>query len=251
MRVINFTLTNHIYAARFDDSIIILDSINDKYFSLIDSAADFFQVILDNSFEQKNDSYFIVHNENHQTDVEDLNYWINHFITHNFITKTASERGRGIASLPLQSGGLIDYKWDHKPSWQPFVHTSKIQIIKMLFTLAKAHRLLNKKGIQGILDEIKKYSIKKLHQPTDQEIQKLSETIDAATLLYPKKTYCLAWAATFVIEALKRQWKCNLAIGIQTNPFYAHAWAECSGSVIHDDPQIAQVLSIILREPFN
>ena len=119
--------------------------------------------------------------------------------------------------------------------------------------LAKIHRILKHKGIKGVLDAIKATTAthKKLRQPTDQEINKLAAVVDAASLLYPKKTYCLAWASTFVLLSLKKNWACNLAIGIQTNPFYAHAWAEISGKVIHDDPVIAQVLSVILREPHS
>jgi hypothetical protein len=184
-------------------------------------------------------------------DLEQVNYWIAHFIENNFITENTQENQKLIAPLPLQPGGLCDYQWDHKPSWQPFTHASKLQIIKAFFQLARIHRTMKRTGIGGILDKIKKTAAQhtQLRKPTDQEVSTLTAAIDAASLLYPKKTFCLAWASTFVLLALKKNWSCNLAIGIQTNPFYAHAWAQIADSVIHDDPVIAKVLSIILKEP--
>ncbi len=106
---------------------------------------------------------------------------------------------------------------------------------------------MKRRGIGGILHYIEKYSRKKRLIPDEIEVQTLANTIDAASLIYPKKTFCLAWAATFVIIARKKGWDSNLVIGIQSHPFYAHAWVEIDGKVIHDDPTIAEVLSIILK----
>ena len=255
MNITRFSLTPHAYAARFDDSIIILDSTNDNYLSFIDSAAEYLQFILNSSFARNQDGTFVPSAEavsdKSDNDLEELNYWIAHFIENNFICESAYSQRKTLAPLPLQPGGLIDYQWDHKPSWKPFAQTSKMQIIYAFFELARVHRLLKRNGIQGILDVIRNARAKHtdLRQPTEREIEQLSAAIDAASLLYPKKTFCLAWAATFVLLAFKKNWSCNLAIGIQTNPFYAHAWAQVAGSVIHDDPVIAKVLSIILQEP--
>ena len=261
MNKIHFSLTPHTYAAWFDNAIIILDSTNDKYLSFIDDAAQYFQFTLKSSFQRNSDGKFVSveainkidseFNIEFKCDFEQLNDWIEHFIENNFITESSQENRKGLAPLPLQPGGLCDYRWDHKPSWKPFTQTSKIQIIKAFFELAKMHRTMKRGGINGILNKIKKLSSSnaKLHQPTDQEVNRLAAAVDAASLLYPKKTFCLAWASTFVLLALQKNWSCNLAIGIQTNPFYAHAWAQMAGKVIHDDPVIAKVLSVILKEP--
>lgn len=255
MNTVYFSLTPHIYAACFDNAVIILDSNSDKYLSFIDSAAHYFQLALNGEFQRTTDGKLVpVKNEisiECADDLDQLNYWVNHFIENNFVAESTQTNRKLLAPLPLKLGGLIEYCWDHKPSWKPFTKISKIQIIKALFALARVHRMLKRQGINGILNAIKQAHAQHpdLHQPTEQEIEQLSSTIDAASLLYPKKTYCLAWAATFVLLALKKNWSCNLAIGIQTNPFYAHAWAQNAGKVIHDDPVIAQVLSIILKEP--
>ena len=255
MSLIYFSLTPHTYAARFDNAIIILDSTNDNYLSFIDTAADYLQFALNSQFRRDQAGKLSpAESKNPQEgtcDLEQLNYWISHFLENNFIQESTQEKQKNIAPLPIKAGGLIEYQWDHRPSWKPFAQSSKMQIIKAFFTLAHVHRTLKRKGIKGVLDAIKKTTVQHthLHQPTELEINALAKAIDAASLLYPKKTYCLAWASTFVLLALRKNWTCNLAIGIQVNPFYAQAWAEIENQVIHDDPVIAKVLSIILKEP--
>lgn len=255
MSLIYFSLTPHTYAARFDNAIIILDSTNDNYLSFIDTAADYLQFALNNSFTRDQSGKLSPAEskkpQEGTCDIEQLNYWVSHFLENNFIQESTQENRKNLAPLPIKTGGLIEYQWDHKPSWKPFAHTSKIQAIKVFFTLARVHRTLKRKGIKGVLDAIKKTTAQHPHlrQPTELEINTLADVVDAASLLYPKKTFCLAWASTFVLLALRKNWSCNLAIGIQVNPFYAHAWAQVADQVIHDDPAIAKVLSVILTEP--
>jgi len=244
------SLVSCIYAARFENAIIVLDSEKDRYLSLIDSAAYYFELLLKGSFN-KNDENKIVSVDVVGIDVEQLNHWYVHFVKQNFIVETTQQIRKGLAPLPIKSGGLIEYRWDHKPSWRPFAHASWFSIIHAFFVLRRVHRLMKQSGIKGILDAIRVVASNQTakHQPTEKEIARLAAAIDAATQLYPTKTFCLAWAATFVLCGLKKGWPCSLAIGVQTNPFYAHAWAQIGNRVIHDDPIIAQVLAVVLKEP--
>lgn len=243
--MIYFSLSPHIYAARFGDSIIILDSVNDDYISLIDSSAYYLAKIVELpvSFDTQNKIYSLP-----GEDTETLNDWINNLLELNII-RESDKPGRAIAPAPLKAGGLYDYQWDTKPTWQPFKQAKKHDVLKTFIQLAKIHRVLKRYGIKGVLDAIENTPKKSLGIPLDHEIQQLADLIDAASMIYPKKTFCLAWAATFVILARKRQWDSQLVIGIQAHPFYAHAWAQIDGKVIHDDPSIAQVLSLILQSP--
>lgn len=250
--MITFTLVPHLYAARYENSIIILDSVQDKYLSVIDDAAKYLAFILEASFI--GDGEFAPVGSAPEIDVQQLNAWIQHFSDKKLIMQSLQDGiVRTPAVQPLRSGGLIEYKWDHKPSWKPFAQAKKSEIPGTVFVLAKVHRALKRHGIKGVLDLIASACNKQASykNPTESELEVLAATVDVATMLYPKKTFCLAWAATFVLLALKKQWQCQLEIGVQTNPFYAHAWATASGKVIHDDPMIAQVLSIILKEPRN
>lgn len=242
--MIYFSLTPHIYAARFEKSIIILDTRSDNYLSLIDSAAEYLAFILEHSFDYDSEKKWYTGNCD---DLDQLNYWIDYYTELAFIIESTLDKRKTIAAPPLKHGGLSEYQWDSKQSWQPFKNSRRWDIIKAFCMLTKIHRIMKRQGIGGILYRIEKFTKKNRIIPSEAEIKKLIDAIDAASLIYPKKTYCLAWAATFVIMAQKRGWESQLVIGVQSHPFYAHAWAEMNGKVIHDDPLIAEVLSIILK----
>jgi hypothetical protein len=245
-----FSLTPYLYAATFDNAIIILDGKADKYLSLIDDAATFFRLILEQQFIVHNNGRYHPACAKKSNENDDYNYWISYFIDRQFIAQSIHPTQ---LKSPLQPGGLIGYRWDTKKEWSPFSSASIVDIIKAYWILARVHRTINKKGILGIITLIKNSASNKNPSiPLSKQIEKLSASVDAASLLYPKKTLCLAWAATFVILALRKNWKMNFVIGVQTNPFYAHAWAEtASGDVINDDPLIAQTLAVILQEPYH
>lgn len=240
-----FSLSPHIHAAHFGNSIIILDSANDDYISLIDDSAYYLAKIVENPlfYDQEKNEYSC---ESENT--EELNSWINQLLELNIIQESNSP-GKAIASAPLKPGGLHDYQWDTKPSWKPLKQASKYHVFKTVIQLAKVHRSLKHQGIKGVLDMIDALPKTNLTIPTQTQIQELANLVDAASVFYPKKTYCLAWASTFVILARKKKWDSQLVIGVQAHPFYAHAWAQIDGKVIHDDPIIAQVLSLILQTP--
>lgn len=247
---IHFALPPYLYAAPFDNAIIILDGKADKYLSLIDDAATFFRLILEQQFMKQNDGTYRLACTQQSNEIDNYNYWISYFIEKQFITQSNTPTR---LKNPLIPGGLIGYRWDTKKQWSPFSIAPLIDVIKSYWILTRVHRTIKKQGILGIITLIKKsVTCTNPSVPSAQQIEKLSASIDAASLLYPKKTLCLAWAATFVIRALRKNWKMNFVIGVQTNPFYAHAWAETvSGAVINDDPLIAQALAIILKTPYK
>ena len=247
---IYFSLTPYLYAATFDNAIIILDGKADKYLSLIDDAATFFRLILKQQFIKHHDGSYRPLNTDQANHHDDYNYWITYFLDKQFITYGMQPTH---LQAPLKAGGLIGYRWDTKKQWSPFSTASMIDIAKAFWILARVHRTINKKGMLGVINLIQKNTAHKNPSiPSEKHIEKLSASVDAASLLYPAKTLCLAWAATFVILALRKGWKINFVIGVQTNPFYAHAWAETiSGTVINDDPLITQTLAIILKTPYQ
>lgn len=249
--MIYFSLAPTIYGAYFGDSVIILDRINNKYISLIGAASHYLSFILSHGFVLEDKNYCCISlREEDSYDSEQLNFFINHFLDKKFIVISMSQNHKKLAPPPLKPGGLVEYQWTSKISSKLFSQASLYEVLKAFFQLARTHYAMKHGGINKILSSIKKAKLTDIKTPHAHEIAKLAAAVDAAALLYPKKTFCLAWSATFVVLALKKKWPCNLVIGIQTNPFYAHAWAEISDNVINDDPVIAQVLSIILKEPY-
>ncbi len=244
---IYFSLAPNIYASYFDGTVIILDSKADKYLSLIEDAAHYFKAILASPFTKTDDAFYAITSSS--DDQEQYAYWISYFIEKQFIVDAATHGT--IIACPLKDGGLVDYRWDLKKSWQPFSQASFIPTCQAFFMLRKVHHSMKRKGLQELFDLVIQYSNNKtLREPSEQEIQKLSAAVDAASLLYPKKTVCLPWAATFTLLALQKNWNVQLVLGVQTSPFYAHAWAQTpSGKVINDDRVVAQVLSVIFKQP--
>jgi hypothetical protein len=243
-----FSLNPSIFAARHENAVIILDTDNDKYISLVEPAASYLEFICTQEFCYDDDIY---HSTFQSSIIEEkfLNHWICDFIQRGYISQTSQKSLRSVSPPPLKSGGLSHYKWDSKSSWKPFSIASKIEIIKAFLILIQIHRLIKKRNLKGVLFEIGKHSHESLIKPSQHELKQLIAAVDAATLIYPKKTFCLIWAATFAILALKKKWDVRFSIGIQTNPFYAHAWVESNGQVINDDHSILEVMSIILKTP--
>lgn len=247
-----FRLKSYIYATHCDSGIVILDLKRDKYFSLTDEAVDSFIEILSHDFVLKNDSYKPVSSPENDEE-HALHSWIHYFLEQDFIEQVPNKD----LSKPLRTahipGGLADYQWDTKDKLSSFSQSSKMLVTRFLFLLTQVEFILKRKGIQGILNKIEKY--KRLHTayriPSQEEIQMFSSALDVAGSLYPKKIYCLAWASTFVLMALKKGLECNLVIGVQSPPFYAHAWAQIGDDVINDAAIVKECLSILLKEPFG
>jgi hypothetical protein len=109
------------------------------------------------------------------------------------------------------------------------------------------------RGLYPTIQLIKKSRKNKIQYliPTEEELHDLARIVNTACFLHPSRIKCLEWAMTFVLLALKQGWKCNLEIGVQNYPFFAHAWVECDGKVVMDSQYLREDLAIILNEPFR
>ena len=246
-----FQLPTNIYAGKWGDSIIILDAEKDKYFSITEEAAQLFLATLDSKFEYSDDQY-IPAIQLSDISSELVTPMISQFIEQGFVEKVDKKNSLRTVNAPLKDGGLSDYVWDYKSSWAPFAKTPKRKILSSFVTLCRVNKLIKKHGIKGVMDEVVKEKNKRQEYrvPSAEEIKQLSDCVDVACALYIKKVYCLGWASTFALEALKRGWESSLLIGAQAIPFYAHAWAECNGQVVNDDSRVREYLAVLFREPF-
>lgn len=141
--------------------------------------------------------------------------------------------------------------------WRLPLENKKVRVnhhvLSALWTLIKVNAYIKFKGFYPTIQLIRHsrnpqatYCI-----PSEEELRDLANIVNKACLLYPSRTKCLEWAMTFVLMALKRRWKCNLEIGVQNYPFFAHAWVECEGKVVMDSQDLRSGLGIILNEPFR
>src|SRR5437879_475883 len=109
---IYFSLAPLFFAAHYEGTIIILNGNNDKYISLIDSAAYYFNLVLTQPFHCIDEFYTPTITCNEDSDSKKLNYWIKHFLAHSFITRTSDANRSSFIKMPLKKGGLVSYRWD-------------------------------------------------------------------------------------------------------------------------------------------
>jgi hypothetical protein len=120
--------------------------------------------------------------------------------------------------------------------------TRSIFLLRKIHAQAKINRL---DGLLKILNENSK--IHRSRNYSTSEIKPYVQALNLACLFFHKKTKCLEWACTLILLLSHFGIKSNLVIGIQNRPFYAHAWVEdLRGFVIGDDPQRRSQLSVIL-----
>ena len=120
-------------------------------------------------------------------------------------------------------------------------------------TLLQVNFYIKMRGFYSTIQLIKKsYNLDLTYVvPSEEELRDLATIVNKACFIYPTRIKCLEWGITFVLLALKRKWKCNLEIGVQNYPFFAHAWVECDGKIVTDSQDLREGLAIILNEPFR
>lgn len=117
---------------------------------------------------------------------------------------------------------------------------------RMLICLHQAHRLV-RRGWPATLDCLDRRWRKAGQKTADQrsEIVAMIRHLNAATLIYPRKTVCLAWSVALLYAALPNGFPLTLHIGVQNIPFYSHAWVAMAGQVLCDAPDLPQKMVTI------
>lgn len=229
-----YHLCNHIYISQFREEVIVLDLKQDTYticspkFSellirlLKENTSDFgkdfsyIQLLIDNNIIEEQDTIFPFY-----TDFKPYSDGVNNIDW----------------ALPLKNEEV----------------SLSTEVFKAIMMVIKVHSYMKIKGFYSTIQWIKNSCKNNVDYriPSIVDLEDLFNIVNKACMIYPKRTKCLEWAITFIILALKRQWKCNLEIGVQNYPFLTHAWVECDGKVIKDSQDLRKGLSIILNEPFR
>lgn len=229
-----YHLNDHIYMTQFREEFILLDTKKDRYSICFKQFSKLMTELLDKDLSNS---------------IQNFAY-IEKLLTDNIIKKRAFPYPFSVDRKP-HSEGVSNIDW-RLPLENEKVESS-IQVLRALQTLIKVNFYIKFKGLYETIQLIKKSRKNKSKYiiPEEEELQKLANIVNKACLIYPTRTKCLEWAMTFVLLALKREWKCNLEIGVQNYPFMAHAWVECNGNVVMDSQDLRNGLAIILNEPFR
>ena len=243
-----YHLRDSIYLTQFRGDVIILDTKRDKYTICFKQFSDLLMNILDGKPSVSQEELFSV-SSNPQ-----------------FSLQAPTDIQKLIDSSILEEKNtLYPFHIDRKPDsegvsnvdWRLPLENKKVnlnvQVLKAFITLLRVNFYITVKGFYSTIQLLKK--CRQGHSnyltPQDEDLKNLANIVNKACLIYPTRTKCLEWAITFVLLALKRKWKCNLEIGVQNYPFFAHAWVECDGKVVMDSQDLREGLAIILNEPFR
>ena len=227
-----YHLCDHIYITQFKDELILLDTKKDKYTVC-------FQELGDNLMKAlSNDSSSIPSKT------------LDNLLSGNIIREKDNPFPFEI-DRKIESDGVSQMDWvlplDAK--------TTQIdkEVLKALGNLIKINVYIKALGFHRAIQLIKDACKPEVEYviPSEKELEQLTNVVNKACLFYPSRTKCLEWAMTFVLMALRRNWKCNLEIGVQNYPFMAHAWVECDGKTVMDSQEFRTELAIILNEPFR
>ena len=230
-----YHLNDHIYVTQFREELILLDTKKDKYTVCFKEISTLFSKL----FEQDNFCIPLQSSE-----------YIQALLADNVIIKKDSPYPFVIDKKSISEGASnVDWRLPLENKQVPI----NVQVIKAFATLVKVNYYIKFRGLYATIQFLKRlrkpqdnYKI-----PQENELRELASIVNKASLMYPTRIKCLEWALTYVLLALQRGWKCNLEIGVQNYPFFAHAWVECDGKVVMDSQNLRQELGIILNEPFR
>jgi hypothetical protein len=242
-----YHFNDHIYATQFRDELILLDTQKDKYTICFKQISDLLNIFLeqDKVYSKGKDAL----SSDYKLSCQDQAY-LQKLLDNQIIQSKSSPYPFHI-DRKLISEGVSNVDW-RLPLENKKVSLN-IHVLKAFLILVKVNFYIKFRGLHSTIQLIKKslksQSIYIVPQP--EELRTLANVVNKACLIYPTRTKCLEWAMTFVLLALRKGWKCNLEIGVQNYPFFAHAWVECDGKVVMDSQDLREGLAIILNEPFR
>ncbi|MGL5784179.1 MAG: lasso peptide biosynthesis B2 protein [Alphaproteobacteria bacterium] len=250
MSFFHFELEAFHYAARCRGSVVLLRAGLDAYASLSLEASSALSYALKHRFFRKNGLFMPVldgtESQVSMPFIKKINQSVAYFLENGLIRVTARKERRNHIASPLDEAGLVARDWCAQgPSDVPL---DKKLAFKALFTLHKVYRILRKKRLVGALAFLKSLSLKSnIFEPSKDYSQVATRALEAACLIYPGKTTCLPFALTLAALHYQQHYTCDFVIGVQSLPFYAHAWVEADGKVVRDIQNLKGQLAPILR----
>ncbi|MGY2491956.1 lasso peptide biosynthesis B2 protein [Cupriavidus sp. CP313] len=121
-----------------------------------------------------------------------------------------------------------------------------VLVAHALMTLHTVHRCCAAERLAGLKHLIEQKRERR-RLTSGRDIDDLVRSLNAACMLYPRKTKCLEWAGALLLLGFRYGFDLRLVMGVQNRPFYAHAWVEHEGRIIGDEPSLRNQLAVILE----
>lgn len=234
---------DHIYFAQFREEFILLDTKEDKYVIYLKRCS----ALLTELFER---DFSISAIKPDALDNSQITALINKFLKNHIVVEKDTP-------YPFYIDKKVTSIGVSNVDWRLPLNNKKIRfnlsVLHALLILIKVNFFMKVKGFHSAIQMVKasRKNHKEYSIPKEGDLENLANILNKACLIYPTRTKCLEWAMSFVLLALQRKWRCNLEIGVQNYPFFAHAWVECDGKVVMDSQELRQEMAVILNEPFR
>ncbi|VWC37770.1 lasso peptide biosynthesis B2 protein [Burkholderia lata] len=114
---------------------------------------------------------------------------------------------------------------------------SLVAVMRALRILLRVHRCSREERMAGLIRLLRggRISISSgtANNPSIPRDQ-LVVSLNLACMIFPRRTKCLEWACTFVLMGRRYGYDFDMVIGVQSRPFFAHAWVELNGEIVGD-----------------
>lgn len=183
---------------------------------------------------------------------EDSFYIINDVDYEKFIQNQPSELSEFLHELGLVSDAK--YLTDNRDGyyevrWLPRKYNTALKnpflLLKTMHVMFSLRKIMENTGFRGLI-----YKLNTINKKGGWQRYQNEEIMDCVNFLMPfffVDNPCLFYA--FVLTyLLKNKGICsNLVVGVKTRPFISHAWVEIEGSVVGDDAELRNKLSVIME----
>lgn len=238
--MVKYSYPDNIYPVFYNDQVIALDISNNNYIILSERASSIFALLVEGQLVQESDP--------------NVSQTIESFMRAGLLEKNCPGKiylGKCNKIPRILSRGTTTVNWQVEYG-NLDIPVGMVDFAEAYFYLTKVNRVVRGAKLQGLVSYLasfykpeESYTI-----PTTEEADLLTTLVNRAAFYYFKRVKCLEWAATYVILALKRNWKASLVVGVQNYPFLAHAWPEINSIPSREHRKISDGLAKLLSIPF-
>lgn len=150
-----------------------------------------------------------------------------------------------IAGVRRSYTGVSQNRWDLTSRDVSFSVGAGL-VARALMALHAVHRCCATERLGGLMRLIEQERERRRRKPR-RDVYDLVRSLNAACMLYHRKTKCLEWAGALLLVGFRHGFDLRLVVGVQNRPFYAHAWAEHEGRIVGDEPGLRNQLAVILE----
>ncbi|MDR0632312.1 MAG: lasso peptide biosynthesis B2 protein [Holosporaceae bacterium] len=229
-----FEWSEWICGAKCRECFVLLRLDQDSYSMLDKEMSCCVSILLENEFIYEN-GIFCPISPVSEFDNTFLNDVIKNLVSLRVISSTTNSVRRNYIAIQAEPGGITQREWVTK------IHDVKVQkflVVKAYFYLCRVQFILKRNKLKGLIDALNR-SLMGYHPSLSiDESYLLAAALDSACLFFPKNIACLSYAASLFMLHSSQCLECKFVIGVQTLPFYAHAWIEVGGVLINDNPEL-------------